>query len=83
MPKLELPDEQVRAAARTNLELRAMVDQLGRIPVVHADKAREVLGWQPRAPETAIADSLIRLGLVASRPSAISRSAAFGNRSRS
>ncbi|MFI7151626.1 NAD-dependent epimerase/dehydratase family protein [Nonomuraea sp. NPDC050022] len=86
VPKLELADEQVRAAARTNPELRAMVDQLGRIPVVHADKAREVLGWQPRAPETAIADtadSLIRLGLVASRPSATGRSATFGNRSRS
>jgi hypothetical protein len=69
VPKLELADEQVRAAARTNPELRAIVDQLGRIPVVRADKARDVLGWQPRDPEAAIAgtaDTLIRLGLVAS-----------------
>ncbi|MEU7749430.1 NAD-dependent epimerase/dehydratase family protein [Nonomuraea sp. NPDC049158] len=69
VPKLELADEQVRAAARTNPELRAIVDQLGRIPVVRADKARDVLGWQPRDPEAAIADtadSLVRLGLVAS-----------------
>jgi dihydroflavonol-4-reductase len=69
VPKQELADEQVRAAAETNPELRALVDQLGRIPVVHADKARDVLGWRPRDPEAAIVDtahSIVRLGLVAS-----------------
>jgi nucleoside-diphosphate-sugar epimerase len=63
-PKQELTDEQVR----TIPDLRETVKHLGVIPVVHTEKARTVLGWTPRDPVEAIiatADSVIRLGLVA------------------
>ncbi|GGL04167.1 hypothetical protein Sme01_64480 [Sphaerisporangium melleum] len=42
--------------------------QLGTVPVIHNDKARELLGWRPRDVETTIVDtaeSLRRLGLPA------------------
>ncbi|MFD2420032.1 NAD-dependent epimerase/dehydratase family protein [Amycolatopsis pigmentata] len=68
VPTVELTPEQVREAARSNPALRDSVGQLGRIPVLHTEKARNVLGWAPRDTEATIVDtarSLIRLGLVA------------------
>jgi nucleoside-diphosphate-sugar epimerase len=68
VPARELSDDEVRAAAQTNPGLRESVNHLGRVPVIHTEKARSMLNWQPREPETSIvdtADSLIRLGLVA------------------
>ncbi|MEO3813417.1 aldehyde reductase [Sphaerisporangium sp. B11E5] len=67
VPARELTPDQVREAARTNPALRETLSQLGRIPVLRTDKAREVLGWAGRDPETTIvetAESLIRLKLL-------------------
>lgn len=52
---------------RSNPAFREAAGQLGRIPVVHTEKARTLLGWRPRDLETTIVDtaaSLIRFGLV-------------------
>ncbi|MFE9888234.1 hypothetical protein [Streptomyces scopuliridis] len=68
VPARELSDDEVRAAAQTDPALRESVGQLGRVPVIHTEKVRAILGWRPRDPETTVvdtADSLIRLGLVA------------------
>ncbi len=68
VPKVELTDEQVREAARTNPGLREAAGRLGQHPVISNHKARTVLGWEPRDAETTIvdtADSLITRGPVA------------------
>ncbi|MFB4284542.1 SDR family oxidoreductase [Nonomuraea sp. MTCD27] len=68
VPTREFTPDEVREAARSNPALRETVSRLGHIPVLRTDKAREVLGWAPRDPETTIVDtaeSLIRLKLVA------------------
>lgn len=67
VPAKELTAEQVREAARSNPALREVVSQLGRIPVLHTEKARDILGWAPRDAQTTIVDtakSLIRWQLV-------------------
>ncbi|WAL69380.1 aldehyde reductase [Amycolatopsis cynarae] len=67
VPTRELTADEVRAAARDNPALREAAGRLGLIPVVRTERARTVLGWMPRDPETTIvetAESLIRLGLV-------------------
>ena len=65
VPTRRLPDFVVRLAP----SLRSFVPELGKTKIASADKARQVLGWQPRSNEEAIvasAESLIRLGLVKS-----------------
>ncbi|GAA1642005.1 NAD-dependent epimerase/dehydratase family protein [Actinoplanes couchii] len=62
---VELTDEQVREGARTDPALREAARLGGRIPVISNDKARRVLGWQPRPVERTITDtaaSLLALG---------------------
>ncbi|MFD5800779.1 NAD-dependent epimerase/dehydratase family protein [Streptomyces sp. NPDC127020] len=66
LPAVELTVEQVREAAKTTPALRDAAALHGRIPVISNEKARSVLGWEPRnVRETivATADSQIQLGL--------------------
>lgn len=68
VPTVELTDEQVREAAKTDPGLRESVSQLGQVPVISNLKARSVLGWEPRDVEATIVEtgtSLISRGLVA------------------
>ena len=62
-----LPDWTVRIAAMFSPTARNLVPQLGRYRNASNDKARTILGWQPRSNEEAIlatADSLFRFGLI-------------------
>ncbi|WP_262061481.1 NAD-dependent epimerase/dehydratase family protein [Streptomyces sp. STR69] len=66
LPSVELTVEQVREAAKTQPALRDAAALGGRIPVISNEKARSILGWEPRdVTETivATADSQIRRGL--------------------
>jgi dihydroflavonol-4-reductase len=66
LPATELTVEQVREAAKTEPSLRDAATLQGRIPVISNEKARSLLGWNPRdVAETivATADGQIRLGL--------------------
>ncbi|MDQ0406923.1 MULTISPECIES: NAD-dependent epimerase/dehydratase family protein [unclassified Streptomyces] len=66
LPSVELTVEQVQEAAKTTPALRDAAALQGRIPVISNEKARSVLGWEPRGVRDAIvatADSQIRLGL--------------------
>ncbi|MEU0185976.1 aldehyde reductase [Streptomyces sp. NPDC006207] len=66
-PARELTPEEVREGARTDPALREAAGRLGKVPVLRTDKARAVLGWEPRSVETTVLDtagSLFRLGLV-------------------
>ncbi|MFG3318173.1 NAD-dependent epimerase/dehydratase family protein [Streptomyces sp. NPDC048171] len=66
LPAVELTVEQVREAAKTTPALRDAAALHGRVPVISNEKARSVLGWEPRdVRETivATADSQIRPGL--------------------
>jgi nucleoside-diphosphate-sugar epimerase len=66
LPSAELTIEQVREAAKTEPALRGAAGLQGRIPVISNEKARSLLGWEPRdVSETivATADAQIRLGL--------------------
>jgi nucleoside-diphosphate-sugar epimerase len=67
VPTRVLPDWLVRVGALVNSELRAVAPQLGRSQRSSNEKARRMLGWQPRPLDEAIvasAESLVRLGLV-------------------
>ncbi|MFD4192019.1 Rossmann-fold NAD(P)-binding domain-containing protein [Amycolatopsis thermoflava] len=67
VPTREAPDLLVRLASRADPALRGHVHELGEVKRASAEKARRVLGWQPRSNEELIADtaeSLLRLGLV-------------------
>jgi len=62
-----LPDWVVRIAALLNPTAKNIVPQLGRYRNASNDKAKTVLGWQPRSNEEAIlatAESLFRFGLI-------------------
>jgi dihydroflavonol-4-reductase len=66
LPSRELTIEEVREAAKTEPALRDAAVLGGRTPLISNDKARSVLGWNPRdaaASVVATADSQIRLGL--------------------
>jgi dihydroflavonol-4-reductase len=70
-PAHQLPDLAVRALASTSPQMRQIVPQLGKRRPSSNAKARNILGWRPRANEEVIvatALSLIDRGLV-SRPS--------------
>jgi len=69
VPTREVPDALVRALALVNPEARGIVGDLGKVRRASNEKARRVLGWEPRSNEEAIlatAQSLLRLGLVGS-----------------
>lgn len=62
-----LPDWMIRAAAIFSPEARNILPQLGRYRNASNDKAKTVLGWQPRSNEEAIlatAESLFRFRLI-------------------
>ena len=70
VPARELPDLLVRLASRADPSLRGYVPELGKVKRASAEKARRVLGWEPRSSEESIvasAESLIALG-VAGKP---------------
>jgi dihydroflavonol-4-reductase len=67
VPRLQLPDFLIRLSAVFDPETRGILNELGRKRIASAEKAREVLGWNPRPPEEAIratAESLIELNMV-------------------
>lgn len=66
LPSAELTVEQVREAAKTRPALRDAAALRGRIPVISNDKARTVLGWEPRDVDETIratAESQLQRGL--------------------
>ncbi|MEW2424111.1 NAD-dependent epimerase/dehydratase family protein [Streptomyces nigra] len=66
LPSRELTIEEVREAAKTDPALRDAAVLGGRMPLITNDKARTMLGWNPRDVADSVvatADSQIRLGL--------------------
>jgi dihydroflavonol-4-reductase len=53
VPKFELPDFVVRAAAMVDRRLKAVLPDLGHPRLISNAKAREMLGLEPRSAETA------------------------------
>jgi len=67
VPARGLPDWVLRAVSLFDPVVRQIVPELGKSRQASNDKARSVLGWQPRPNEEAIvatAESLVRLGLL-------------------
>ena len=67
VPTRVLPDWVVRAAAMADPSLKQLAPELGKVKRPVGDKARRVLGWQPRSNEECIvgtAESLGELGLL-------------------
>jgi len=67
VPTRELPNLLVRVAGIWNRGARQVRPELGRVKHVTSEKARSLLGWQPRTSEEAVtstAESLIRFGLL-------------------
>jgi nucleoside-diphosphate-sugar epimerase len=67
-PRHEIPDWLVKLLANCGMRLaQAAVPELGKTKSATSDKARRMLGWQPRSREECIvasAESLLRLELV-------------------
>lgn len=61
VPKFELPDFAVRGLARFDRRLQAVLPELGTERVCSNAKARDVLGFEFRAAETAIRDGALSL----------------------
>jgi len=67
VPTREIPNWVVRLVAMRDTAVKAILPELGQIKRVTNEKAKRVLGWQPRSNEEAIvssAESLIRFGLL-------------------
>jgi nucleoside-diphosphate-sugar epimerase len=67
VPTREIPNWLVRLVAMRDTAVKVILPELGQIKRVTNEKAKRVLGWQPRSNEEAIvaaAESLIRLGLL-------------------
>lgn len=67
VPTMELPDFLVRLAAMRDPAVQQILPELGKRKNGSNEKARRVLGWQPRSNEECLvttAESLIRLGLL-------------------
>lgn len=67
VPTRTIPDTDVRAAAASNPQMRAVAPDLGYAKRTSNEKARRELGWEPRDPHeaiTAAARSLVAEGLV-------------------
>jgi dihydroflavonol-4-reductase len=67
VPTKVMPDWMVRLAALVDPETRQIAPDVGKVRRASNEKARHVLGWEPRSNEDAIlatAVSLVRLGLV-------------------
>ncbi|KAE8444798.1 hypothetical protein EG329_014258 [Mollisiaceae sp. DMI_Dod_QoI] len=62
-----LPDFLLRILALWDAEVASVVPQLGKKSDASSEKAKRVLGWEPRSREDAVvatAESLVKLGLV-------------------
>lgn len=67
VPAREAPNWLIRLVALVNSDAKALLPQLGRRMDARVDKARNLLGWQPRSNEDAIvatAESLLAKGLL-------------------
>lgn len=67
VPRLPLPTWLARLAAPFDPGLKLIVRELGRDQRVSSEKARRILGWQPRSAEEAVratAESLLAAGMV-------------------
>jgi nucleoside-diphosphate-sugar epimerase len=67
VPTRQLPNWMVRLASLRDPAVKLIVPELGKEKNASNEKARRVLGWQPRSNEDAIAataESLVRLGLL-------------------
>lgn len=67
VPSRGLPDWMLRLVSVFDSSVKQVVPDLGKIRTATNEKARRVLGWEPRPPDDAIvatAESLIRLGLL-------------------
>ena len=67
VPRWQLPNWVVRLAALRDPAVKQIIPELGKTKNATNEKARRVLGWNPRSNEEAIvatAESLIRLGLL-------------------
>jgi hypothetical protein len=67
----QLPNWLVRLGALSNPAARQILPELGRPKNASNEKARRVLGWQPRTSEEAIvaaAESLVQFGLLKGLP---------------
>jgi len=67
VPTRQLPDWIVRIVAMFDPAAKLAVSELGKVRNASNEKAKRVLGWQPRSNEEAIvasAESLVRLGLL-------------------
>jgi nucleoside-diphosphate-sugar epimerase len=67
VPTRQLPNWLVRLAALRDPAVRQILPELGKLKSGTNEKAKRVLGWQPRSSEDAIvatAESLLRLGLL-------------------
>jgi nucleoside-diphosphate-sugar epimerase len=67
VPTLQLPNWLVRLAALRDPAVKQIVPELGKWKNATNEKAKRVLGWNPRSSEDAIvatAESLLRLGLL-------------------
>ena len=70
VPTRQLPDWLIRFGAAFDRAARQILPELGRNKQAVSDKAKAVLGWQPRSREDAIlasGESMLRLGLLKSR----------------
>ena len=67
VPAAQIPDFVVRLASMRDPAVKQIVPELGKYKNGSNEKARRVLGWQPRSREDAIvatAESMIQLGLL-------------------
>jgi nucleoside-diphosphate-sugar epimerase len=67
VPAWQLPDWLVRLAALRDPAIRQILPELGKLKHASNEKARRVLGWNPRSNQASIlaaAESLVRLGLL-------------------
>lgn len=67
VPRLPLPTWVARLAAPIDPGLKLIVRELGRDQRISNEKARRVLGWQPRSAEEAVratAESLLAAGMI-------------------
>ena len=67
VPTRQLPDWLIRFGAAFDRAARQILPELGRNKQAVSDKAKAVLGWQPRGREDAIlasGESMLQLGLI-------------------
>jgi nucleoside-diphosphate-sugar epimerase len=67
VPTRQLPNWVVRLAAMRDPAVKLILPELGKIKNSTNEKAKRVLGWEPRSNEEALVatgESLVRLGLL-------------------